>query len=436
MAHYLLILVKIIHTANSKMDVVKTKKRNGFPYVNKATVSIVSVAVVAFLFLTAFGSNGSVAVKRQEILIEQVKQGDLDIVIDGYGTLTSNRQQLITSFSTATVKEILLKPGANVTADSVIAYLENPELNQQVEDAEQELIQIQANLRQLKLANQREKLNESATLAEIQSQYEAAALRKSAEEKLVEQGIVSQLTYQQSVLEEKQLKQRIGIQTERNQQLELVHEEAVNIQQERVKQQQGRLNIAQSRLDKLTIKAGFDGVLQRLSVELGQSLTAGQEVALIGSVTDLIALIRVPQSQAQLVSIGKTAIIDTRRDKITGTVARINPVVENNTVEIEISLPNELPASARPQLNVDGSIIADQLENVKYIKRPAGSKSNSEVALYKVFNDNKQAQTQAIRFGAQAGQNIQILAGAEVNEQFIISDLSNLQASNQTLTIN
>jgi multidrug efflux pump subunit AcrA (membrane-fusion protein) len=418
------------------MDVVKTKKPSRFPFINKTTVSIASVALVFFLFISAFGSHGAVTVKRQDVLIESVKKGDLDIVIDGYGTLTSNRQQLITAFSTATVKEILLKPGANVTADSIIAHLENPELNQQVEDAQQELIQAQANLRQLRLTNQREKLNESATLAEIKSQYETAALTKAAEEKLVEQGIVSQLTYQQSVLNEKQLKERIDIQTERNQQLELVHDEAINIQQERVKQQQGRLNIAQSRLDKLTIRAGFDGVLQRLSVELGQSLSAGQEVALIGSVTDLIALIRVPQSQAQLVSVGKTAIIDTRRDKITGTVSRIDPVVENNTVEIEISLPSELPASARPQLNVDGSIIADQLENVKYIKRPAGSRSNTEVALYKVFDDNKQAETQSIRFGAQAGQNIQILAGAEVNEQFIISDLSNLQASTKTLTIN
>jgi multidrug resistance efflux pump len=398
-------------------------------------VSIVSVALIAFLFLTAFRNGGDVTVKRQDILIESVKQGDLDIVIDGYGTLTSNRQQLITSFSVATVKEILLKPGAKVTADSVIAYLENPELNQQVEDAKQELIQAQANLRQLKLTNQREKLNESAALAEIKSQYETAALTKAAEEKLIEQGIVSQLTYQQSVLNEKQLKERIGIQQERNEQLKLVHEEAVNIQQERIKQQQGRLDIAQSRLDKLTIRAGFDGVLQRLSVELGQSLTAGQEVALIGSVTDLIALIRVPQSQAQLVSIGKTTIIDTRRDKITGTVARINPVVEDNTVEIEISLPSELPDSAIPQLNVDGSIIANQLENVKYIKRPAGARSGTNVALYKVISNN-QAETQSIRFGAQAGQNIQILAGAEVNEQFIISDLSNLQATTNTLNIN
>ena len=245
---------------------------------------------------------------------------------------------------------------------------------------------------------------------------------------------MSQLTFQQSTLDERQLKQRIAILKLRIDQLKLVHEESVNIQFERVKQQQGRLNIAGSRLDKLTVRAGFDGVLQRLSVELGQSLAAGQEVALIGSVTDLIALIRVPQSQAQLITVGKVAIIDTRRDKIQGVVSRIDPVVDNNTVEIEIALPAALPASARPQLSVDGVIIADTLKNVNYIKRPAGAKSNTSAALYRL-NTQENATSQDLRFGAQAGQFMQILTGASVGEKFIISDLSNLQTSSQTISI-
>lgn len=397
---------------------------------------LIALAIAVLLMLVwAINKNGEVSLEREDLLIESVQHGDLEVIIEGYGTLTSDKQQLITSFSPATVKEIVLKPGAHVSANSVIVRLENPELVQQLENAEQELIQSQANLRQLVLNNQRESLNESANLAEITARFDTAKLRRTAEEKLVKKGIVSQLTFQQSSLDEQQLKQRISILKERINQLKLVHEESVNIQNERVKQQQGRLNIAQSRLDKLTVRAGFDGVLQRLSVELGQSLSAGQEVALIGSVTDLIALIRVPQSQAQLVNIGKRAVIDTRRDKIEGVVSRIDPIVDNNTVEIEIALPASLPASARPQLNVDGKIIADTLQNIQYIKRPAGAQSNTSTSLYKLSNQSK-ATPQALRFGVQAGQFIQVLSGASVGEQFIISDLSNLQADSPQITIN
>lgn len=416
------------------MDVVKTKKSSPFK-ATKGNLLIGLTVVIAVLIYFVISNNSAVSVDRENLIIESVEQGDLEVIIEGYGTLTSDKQQLITSFSAATVKEIVLKPGAQVSANSVIVRLENPELVLEVENAAQELIQVKANLRQLRLNNQRETLNESANLAEITARFDTASLKRVAEEKLVKQGIVSQLTFQQSALDEKQLKQRIAILKQRIEQLKLVHDESVNIQLERVKQQQGRLSIAQSRLDKLTVRAGFDGVLQRLSVELGQSLAAGQEVALIGSVTDLIALIRVPQSQAQLITVGKAAVIDTRRDKIEGVVSRIDPIVDNNTVEIEIALPTTLPASARPQLSVDGVIIADTLQNVVYIKRPAGAKSDSKTSLYRLNNQDN-ASSQDIRFGVQAGQFMQILSGASVGEQFIISDLSNLQGASQTISIN
>ena len=242
------------------MDKIKTKKKPTNLFQKKYSVAIALVASITLLAIWANQSVGSVSVLRNEILIEEVQQGDLEVIIEGYGNLTSDKQQLITALTRATVKEIVLKPGASVSADSIIVRLENPELSQQVDNARQELAQSIANLRQLKLTNQRELLNESATMAEITARYETATLKREAEEKLVEQGIVSQLTFQESRLNERQLKKRIAIATQRNDQLRLVHQEAINIQQERVKQRQGQLNIAQSRLDRLTVKAGFDGV--------------------------------------------------------------------------------------------------------------------------------------------------------------------------------
>ena len=391
------------------MDVVKKKPKTRALFGTKARVVTLVIVIFGGIITWANQANSSVSVKRNELLFATVQQGDLDVVIAGYGVLTSDKQQLLTSFSAATVKEIVLKPGAPVKANSVIVKLENPELVQQVENAQQELTQLTANLRQLTLNNQREKLNEAANLAEIQARLETATLKRKAEEKLAKQGIVSDLTFQQTLLDEQQLIRRIAILTERNAQLTQVHQEAIHIQQQRIKQQQGRLAIAQSRLDKLTVRAGFDGVLQKLSVELGQSLNAGSEVALIGSVTDLIALIKVPQSSIQQVEIGQAVVIDTRRDKIQGRVARIDPIVLDNTVEIEVALPKGLPSSARPQASVDGAVITDSLTNVLYVKRPAGARQHQPTQLYQVDSNNQLAHLSHIQFGVRAGQYMQLL---------------------------
>lgn len=391
--------------------------------------------LVIILFFWSLQSAGSVSVSRNDMLIERVEQGDLEVTTDGFGLLSSNRQQLISALTQATVKEIVLKPGAEVTPDTVIVRLDNPELLPEVENAQQELAQLGANLRQLKLNNQREILTESATLAEMTADYEVASLRRQAEESLVEQGIVSRLTYQESVLEEQQLSKRITLLQERLEQLALVHEESVNIEEERIKQQQGQLSISQSRMDGLTVRAGFAGVLQRLSVELGQSLDAGQEIALIGSATDLIALVRVPQSQVQQVAVGQPAIIDTRQDKIPGQVTRIDPIVQDNTVEVEISLPENLPASARSQLNVDAVITADTLKQVMYIRRPANVRPFSDISLYRLDSGGSTAQLRDLKLGRQAGRYIEVISGAEVGDVFIISDLPNLKSTVSELTI-
>lgn len=404
------------------MDVKKNKgKKNQLN--TKSVIAGLAACLIGLIWYVST-QVGAASVKRNDLLFSTVKQGDLQVEIEGYGALRSDKQQLITSLTNASVKEIVLKPGALVTADSVIVQLSNPELQQQLDNAIQELAKRKANLRQLKLNQQREILNESSNLAELEALYETAKVQLEAQKDLVKSGIVSALDYKESVVREAQLKKRLDIQQQRAATLKLVNQEAVNIQFEQIKQQQGQVDIAQNRLDNLTVKAGFDGVLQRLSVELGQSLTAGQEIALIGSVQELIALVKVPQSKAQQVLIGQKAIVDTRRDKIIGTVARIDPVVVDNTVEIEIDLPPHLPDSARPQLSVDAFIITDTLTRITYMDRPVNSKVNSSISLFRLEHSSNYAKRTQVKFGREAGRFIEVIEGAKVDDTFIVSDLS------------
>jgi multidrug resistance efflux pump len=414
------------------MDVKKVKAKQS-KFKTMPVMGGLAICLLAAVTWYVSTQASSTSVKRNDMLFGTVKQGDLQVEIEGYGALRSDKQLLITSLTSATVQEIVLKPGALVTADSVIIQLANPELQQQVDSARRELSQRKANLRQMKLNQKREILNESANFAEMEARYETAKVKLEAQSGLVKSGIVSVLDYKDSLVQEAQLSKRLKIHKQRTAALKLVNQEAISIQNEQIMQQQGQLDIAQNRLDRLTVKAGFDGVLQRLSVELGQSLAAGQEIALIGSVQDLIALVRVPQSKAQQIFIGQEAIVDTRRDKIIGTVSRIDPVVVENTVEVEIALPDQLPASARPQLSVDAVIITDTLANITYMERPVNGQANSNTNLFRLDDSNNYAMKTPVKFGKEAGRYIEIVDGAEVNDTFIVSDLSLVKSAELTI---
>ncbi|MGO2130414.1 MAG: efflux RND transporter periplasmic adaptor subunit [Pseudoalteromonas prydzensis] len=416
------------------MDIVKTKIVKQLSLWHKLILLLAVILIVAVIYQRS--SQVGVSVSRSNIIIADVRQGALAITVTGYGELKSAQQQLLTAKTSATVQAILLKPGAIVTSDSVIVQLANPALEQQLESAQQELNKLNANLRQLRLNNTRELLNERSYVAQSHAAYENAKLKLKAETSLVEQGIVSTLNYQRSRLDEQQLREQLAIAKQRAEQLKAVHIEAENIQLEQIKQQQGLVAMAQTQLANLSVLAGMDGILQRLPVELGQSVNAGQEIALIGSVDSLIAIIQVPQNQVDDIRLGQLAEVDTRRGIVMAKVARISPVVSNNTVEIELSLPKELPENVRPQLTVDANIKVAQLKNVAYIERPANVTSHSVRELYQVNSQQQSARLVDIKFGREAGRFIEILSGAQLDQQLIISDLTNLTRSNSEILIN
>lgn len=111
------------------MDVVKSKSHEKMIKSKYLVATILAALVITFM-ISSWQKAASVSVFRKDILVERVERGNLEVVTEGYGVLNSNKQQLLTTLTRATVKEIVLKPGANVTAESVIVRLDNPELVQ------------------------------------------------------------------------------------------------------------------------------------------------------------------------------------------------------------------------------------------------------------------------------------------------------------------
>ena len=408
------------------MDIIKPSNK---AQLRKAKcLTGIMALIIGYLLIDKINTGlNQTTLAKKELIIATVEQGDIAITINGYGYLASKKRQLVTAYSRATVKEIVLKPGAKVKKDSVIAVLANPELIKQRENAEYALIEAQGNLRQLTLNHKRQLLAEKAQRAELLSQHKAIVLRLAAQQKLIANGIVSQLDYQSIRLQESQLKERVNILEQATKQLILINKEAVHIQLERIKQRQSQVDSAKNRLDKLKVKANFEGVLQTLSVSLGQSLSAGEEVAVIGSTSELIALVQISQTQVEKLLIGQVVEIDTRLDVIVGEIQRIDPIVVDNTVEIEVKLPDILPKSARPQQNIDASIKVKTLHNVLYIERPANIVANAVTNLYRLNENQTLAHRTELMVGEKSTRYIELINGIQQGQQYIISDLSNYQ---------
>ena len=405
------------------MDIRKASEKKS----NNQQAKMIIAATIAVLTLSVWAfsqPSGAEKVASDQIWTDKVKQGDLALQVEGYGKLKSKEQRLLSAPTNAIVEEILLKPGALVTANSVILRLSNPDVAQQVKDAHRELNTYKTNILQLGLNQQREILSQQAEYEALMSQLEIAALKVEAEQKLAIEGIVSGITFKRSQLDHRQLSRRIEIEQKRLLQLNAVHQKELEIARDKIEQQQEQVTVIQQRFDKLSVKAGIKGVVQNLPVELGQSVAMGEQVALVGSLETLYAMLNISQSQMALVELNQAVLIDTRGGTIQGEVIRINPVVTQGSIAVEVALKGELPANSRPELNVDGIISTGLLTNATYIKKPVNASTGMRATLFRLSDERKQAKQVEVTYGQESGEFIQLVSGASVGQTLVLSDMS------------
>ncbi|MDT8448538.1 MAG: HlyD family efflux transporter periplasmic adaptor subunit [Wenzhouxiangellaceae bacterium] len=179
----------------------------------------------------------------------------------------------------------------------------------------------------------------------------------------------------------------------------------------------------QQQVDGLAIRAGMSGVLQEIAVEPGQQVQVGANVARVAQPDALIAELRIAETQAREIRLDQAVRVDTRNGIVPGHVMRIDPAVQNGTVQVDVELTGELPAGARPDLSVDGTIELERLADVLHVGRPASGQPDGRVSLYRLI-DERVAERVIVELGRASVGRIEIRSGLAEGDRVILSDMS------------
>jgi multidrug efflux pump subunit AcrA (membrane-fusion protein) len=413
------------------MDIKKNIQVKKVSWLKRLTFLICALTFAGWQLNSPSSEN---KLARSDIRVASVQQSDLPFTISGFGKLISKHKRLLTAPTVATIEEILVLPGTPVKADTIIMRLSNPDLLLQVNNAEMELVRHNASLRELKVNQKSEYLSYQANLVNIKSNLAAAKLKVEAQTSLAVNGIVSAIDFKRSKLTEEQFEKQLEIELQRLTHLKTAHQEKIAVQGQFAKQLEANLALKLSLQAGLVIHADIEGVLQSLPVTLGQSVASGEQLALVASNKTMMAQLQIPQGEAQEIAIGHQAEINTRGALVRGVVNRIDPVITNGSVIIDIDITQALPANARPELKVEGKIEIGMLSNALYVKHPVGVKANSSQPLFTLADNKQSAMQRTMKFGRIIGNNIELLSGASTGEQFIVSDTT-AYLQNQTMII-
>ena len=345
--------------------------------------------------------------------------------VRGLGTLVPEDIRWIPATTQGRVERIILRPGTSVEVGSVILELSNPQLEQELLDAELKVLSAEASLANLRVQVQNDLLNQRASGANIAADYHKAKMQAEMNEALAKDQLVADLVVRQSRVDAEQLAIRNEIALEQLASRAEASRAQLAVQQSSVDQARAVLQLKRRQQDELRVRAGLGGMLQLVPVEVGQQVAPGTNLARVANPGRLKAEIKIAETQAKDIQIGQKAEIDTRNGVVAGRVARIDPSVQNGTRTVDVSLEGELPRGAVPDLSVDGTIELERLNDVLFMGRPAFGQEQSVVSLFKVDdNDTTSASRVQVKLGRSSVNTVEVLDGLKVGDRVILSDMS------------
>jgi HlyD family secretion protein len=394
------------------------------------TIAVAIVILAAVTFAVMRLKPAAPTVERSVVWTDTVKRGNLIRQVRGNGTLVPREDSIrqIPAQTAATVTRILVLPGSNVKADTVLLELSDPTVTQQAVDAQLALKEAEADLKNTQVTLQSTLSTQKATAATTNADFETAKRQASTDDALYKLGVISGLTAQAS----QSKAQGLTTQNQMQQNVVSINEKALETQlavaQAKVDQARGVYQLKQQQLDALRVRAGIDGVLTDLGVAtaplaVGQQVAVGTMLAKVIQPNQLKAALNIPETQARDIRIGQPAAVDTHNGIIDGTVQRIDPGVHNGTVTVDVLLNGHVDGE-RPDLSVDGQIDLERLKDVLYVGRPAFGNEDSTVSLFKVSPDGKTATRVSVKMGRASVNAMQVLGGLKEGDTVILSDMS------------
>ena len=363
-------------------------------------------------------------VERDTVWTDVVRQGSMLRQVRGTGTLVPEEIRWIPATMEGTVERILVLPGADVTRNTVLVELSNPELEQRAIEAALQLTAGEAELTNRRVQLQSQFLTQQAQAASVEADFRQAQLQAEVDTELASLGLQADLILRQSISRAQELATRHEIEQQR---LEIATESnaaQLAVQQAEVDRLRTLAELRQDQVAELQVRAGIAGVLQQLPLEEGQRVTPGVNLARVGNPTRLKAELRIAETQAKDIQIGQPASIDTRNGVIPGHVARIDPAVQEGTVTVDVALDGPLPRGARPDLTVDGTIELERLVDINYVGRPVFGQEDSVVSLFKLVDAGEFAVRARVGLGRSSVNTIEVLEGLQPGDEVILSDMS------------
>ncbi|HEY8182055.1 MAG TPA: efflux RND transporter periplasmic adaptor subunit [Thermoanaerobaculia bacterium] len=393
-------------------------------------IVVVAIATILLLPGTRRWWRADRAVDATTIRTATVMRGDLlrDISVQArvvaalHPTLFSPAQGIIS---------IKTKAGTQAHKGDVLATIESTELRSSLSQAQSLLISQRADLARQNIVSRQTNLRAEQQVGLTTLRLEAARRNLTRNERMFKEGLSNRSDYESAQdavrvaeMELTQAKKELGMGAE------TLNFDLRN-RQEQVKRQESVTAELQRKVEELTVRAPFDGMVATVNVQDRDAIAANQAILTIVNLSSFELELTLPEEYAADTSIGTPAIIAFEGREYTGNVTAISPEVVNSQVTTTVAFKGATPPGLKQSQRLTTRLVFESKKDVLKVARGAFVESGGGRVAYVV--NGKLAARRPIALGVTSVNEVEVVSGLREGETIVVSDTTPFENANEVL---
>ena len=380
---------------------------------------------VAFVvYLLRNSGQSSLNVNREKITVSKVSRGVFDEFIVVTGVVQPLKTYQLDAIEGGYVAQKLLDGGATVKKGDLILKLENQRLMLEFVNRETDMYDLINNLENTRLRLRQDKFSLKKTLSELDYQTRQAKDEYDRNAKLFADKVISEQEFIKSKNTYERLVQQRDIEVE-NQKFQ--EENSVT----QIKQLEGtlertRLNLSMMKqnLENLSVKAPVSGLLSRVDVEIGASITAGQNIGQIDDLNGFKMRVEVDEHYISRIFPGLEGSFEFNGATTKLVVSKAFPEVSNGRFQVDMTF-EKIPGGIRRGQSVPVRLQLGKPAEAILLSTGGFFSDTGGNWVYVLDASGTRAVKRNISLGRKNPQYFEVLSGLEAGDEVITSSYEN-----------
>lgn len=404
----------------SSMDRPVEASRITRPMVIAGILVVVALVLAVVLFPSVRSwARAETAVDATTLRIAAVTRGDLlrDVSVQGrvvaslHPTLFSPGQGIVS---------LRTKAGSQVRTGDILATIDSKELQSAFEQARAQMLSTRAELERQKILARQSQLRAQQSVDLLTLRLEAAKRNLARNQRTFDEGLSNKTdleSAQDSVriatMELEQARREVQLSRET-----LSFE--VQTREQQVISQASVVADLQKRVNELTVRAPFDGMVASVAVQNSDAVAPNQAILTVVNLDALELEIALPEEYGNETAIGTPAAIYFNGREYAGRVTAMSPEVAENQVAGIVAFVGEQPAGLKQNQRLTTRLVFESKKNVLKVPRGAFVDAGGGRTAWVV--DGDVATRREIALGATSAAEVEVVSGLNAGERIIVSD--------------